>query len=526
MEKKPTDKAAIKAAEKAENKASENASGKPKENAPNKTLEKLDRQIDEAIAKIRPKNDNAKWLVLAASALLLIGIFAGLLGTELSALQKFASCAIVLCLGGEWMRRLMQWDGQLGLIMFRDRSMLVWIDRQATRFAPVWRMIADIGIVFGYGLSSYFVMGKEGRKDKGRVAALLLTCIPGLLIFSLIIAPLAIGFIISMVQHTDIGTASAQIKESIPGQEVVGKVPIGGGMLTLTYASIAFISLLVVFGLAGVTTVSIIAYGGIILQKIGLALFGLADLSKTAPGGAPLLPGVNLPLVQGVIAMAVLLVVHELMHAFLSRIYKVRLDSAGIVFFGILPFGAFVDPDEKELNKLSDTPHNRILGAGSAANIVTAIISLFLLLGMFWATADMRKDGLVVTSGPLPVGSVISNIVWKGALGADVSTSEGNFYLPANSEGKLGIFMDATSRWNLFGQKYHSQFFWMEYVMQTLALVFSLNVLVGIVNMLPIPLFDGHHIAKKVLGEGLVLKALTWATAGAFVLNFIPWLFR
>lgn len=498
---------------------------------------KIDSEIDAQVAKVRPKDGKVQWAIIAAVAILLVVLFKFTLDSDFSAMQKFALSAAMFCVGGEFMRRIMEWDGGFGLIFFRDRSTLNWIDRQAHRFSAVWKMLADIGLVFGFGLLSYFTLGEEQKKDKMRLAVLYGLGIPTLLAFSWFIAPIAISVMMALVQQNDFASATSQIKQAIPGQNAAATISVGGAPLTFSFVFIALAVLLIIGGISGVTTASIIGYGLIVLRNILMGIAGTGPgIAKTAPGGAPLLPGVNLPFVEGILALGVLLVVHELSHGFLARLAKVKLDSAGVVFFGVLPFGAFVDPDEKELEQISAGEHNRIMVAGSAANLITAIFTLAVFIGIFIASADLRLEGWAVTSGPLPHGAIVNAIDGQMYFGQKVnlpassqvaiSTSSGDFVRTTNSTGSIGIAMEKRDKWYPWKTTYAAPFEFISFVLTTLSLVFALNVLVGTVNLLPIPFFDGHHIVKKALGEGLALKIITWACGGAFLLNFLPWLFK
>jgi Zn-dependent protease len=58
---------------------------------------------------------------------------------------------------------------------------------------------------------------------------------------------------------------------------------------------------------------------------------------------------------------------------------------------------------------------------------------------------------------------------------------------------------------------------------------FVLNVLVGIVNLLPIPPFDGYRILSLKLGGkklyGIkIMDAIVALIVGAFLANLLPWL--
>ena len=75
-------------------------------------------------------------------------------------------------------------------------------------------------------------------------------------------------------------------------------------------------------------------------------------MTSQIPGVAPIIPGIDIPLFAGIISLAVLLVVHEFSHGLLARAAKVRLKSIGLLIFSIIPVGAFVEPDERQISKV------------------------------------------------------------------------------------------------------------------------------------------------------------------------------
>lgn len=94
------------------------------------------------------------------------------------------------------------------------------------------------------------------------------------------------------------------------------------------------------------------------------------------------LPGfvLGVPFWYWIISVFIVMVIHEPMHAFMARIEKVRIKSFGVLLFIVLP-GAFVDPDEKQLMKLSTVKKLRIFSAGSFGNLLAAGLMILLLLG-------------------------------------------------------------------------------------------------------------------------------------------------
>ena len=428
-------------------------------------------------------------LMLAIVAALTALAFGMLLATDLSAMAKFFGSTIIMMLSGEIMRGIMQWDGLLGLIMFKDNRTLGWIDRQAQRYANVWKMLSNVGMVMGYGLLSYFLLGKEERKPK-RFALILLVGMPLLIIFLTQVAPLAFDVLKSAIGVKDLASASAQIRASSPvGGDL--NFTIFGWLISMPMLTAILTVLTLIGGMAMFVWVSILFYAaGLVAPLINKIIFMALSLAGRTPavpviapipGGTPILPGVNLPLVEGLIAMAILLVVHEMSHGFLARVHKIKLENAGIVFYGILPFGAFVEPDEKQLDKVPQEQSNQVLVAGSAANMITAMIVLVLIV----------------------------------ALGALVVIPYANW--AAAQEFAKGSWQAVCVAGSVIILKF---------IETCLELTLALNILVGMVNLLPVPLFDGHRLMKAGVKHPLAVDAITYVTLAAFVINFLPWLFR
>lgn len=86
-----------------------------------------------------------------------------------------------------------------------------------------------------------------------------------------------------------------------------------------------------------------------------------------------------------IIVIAVVGIVHEFSHGIFARLYKIKVKSTGFAFFG--PFvGAFVEPDEKQMQKAKKKNQLAILAAGTFSNAVLCII-FFLVLWLFFASA-------------------------------------------------------------------------------------------------------------------------------------------
>ncbi len=511
-----------------------------------------------AISKLAPKSDAARWSALAIFALLLVFLFASVWDKALvlPVVLKLTLTLILLVLGGEIMRGWMGWDGFYGLIMFKDRHTLDWIDRQAQRYAIVWNVLADLGLVLGYGLCGYFLLGKKSRQP-AKLVLLYGAGIPLLLLFSLLLSQMAVGIVVGMISQnsptavSDISSATSQAKAGLDSLGFLGTAlfngSIAGSPVRLTVFTVLMLVILVAGGLAAVTTLSILAYAAMILPailfKLGSIIIsivtGVKDSSAPAPapGGSPIIPGVTIPLFEGILALAIVLVVHEMSHGLLARVSKIRLDSAGVVLFGVLPFGAFVEPDEKELDKVPKAEANRVMVAGVAANLITCLLLFMLMMALLAATTPMRLEGWRVLSGPLPEGAIVYSIDGQPLLPGNntfapnsslsVNTSMGQFVRPTNAQGKIGIQMDYVGAYGEgFKFQYSPGFEWLGFILRTLGLAFALNLLVGMVNLLPIQLADGYRLAENMVGSKLVAQAIGWSVLIAFVINFLPWLFR
>ncbi|MEK6848008.1 MAG: site-2 protease family protein, partial [Nanoarchaeota archaeon] len=94
-----------------------------------------------------------------------------------------------------------------------------------------------------------------------------------------------------------------------------------------------------------------------------------------------------------ILALAIVAVVHEASHGVFARFYKIKVKSTGFAFLG--PFlGAFVEPDEKQMQKKPIFQQLSVLSAGTFANILTAVLVFFALWGMFNIT--FQESGVMI----------------------------------------------------------------------------------------------------------------------------------
>ncbi len=133
-------------------------------------------------------------------------------------------------------------------------------------------------------------------------------------------------------------------------------------------------------------------------------------------GFAPLIPGVTLSWTDTLyvfLAIGIAAFFHELGHAYVSRAVGVKVKDAGIAFFLFIP-AAFVEPDEDELKKARLKNRVLIYSAGVGANVILALLSLFLLaqasgLAQGVQIADVEPDSPAMLAGLKP-GDIILDV--------------------------------------------------------------------------------------------------------------------
>jgi membrane-associated protease RseP (regulator of RpoE activity) len=90
-----------------------------------------------------------------------------------------------------------------------------------------------------------------------------------------------------------------------------------------------------------------------------------------------------------IIILAIVAITHEFMHGIFMRRHNIKIKSTG---FGFFPFffpiflAAFVEQDEKSMEKSSPFKQMAVLAAGTFANVITAIV-FFAIMILFFTTA-------------------------------------------------------------------------------------------------------------------------------------------
>ncbi len=128
---------------------------------------------------------------------------------------------------------------------------------------------------------------------------------------------------------------------------------------------------------------------------VGKTMPGLSFVLPAPGAEAVIVPGAILvPFWYWIIAIALLIVVHEGLHGIMSAAEKIKIKAMGWGLFIIIPM-AFVEPDEKQLQKKPAWPQLRVFAAGSFANFMLAGLCLLLIASM----SGMLYSGGVVYGG-------------------------------------------------------------------------------------------------------------------------------
>ena len=158
---------------------------------------------------------------------------------------------------------------------------------------------------------------------------------------------------------------------------------------------------------------------GLLVFLTNIAIFfspSAHDLGTAVRGITPLaylgLPGINpyLPIFDGWAALIVAMVVHEGAHGVVARSLGFPVKSSGLLFFLILPIGAFVEVDEEALKAAKARDSGRILAAGASVNLVLGVACLIALLGII-STMSPAVNGLGITTVTLDSPAATAGVV-------------------------------------------------------------------------------------------------------------------
>jgi len=303
-----------------------------------------------------------------------------------------------------------------------------------------------------------------------------------------------------------------------------------------------------IYGNIGVLTglISIVLAFGM----VAYTFYFMADTGSTEGGPAMILPGLEsetewqagatfVPIEYWVIAIAVLMVVHEMSHAIVARREGFEINSVGWLVLGILP-GAFVEPKGENMLPGSDSDSSeshtvweggdwksrlRVLCAGSFANYLTALVFVLMAFGLTLAASEVTDDavigvqllqgeegieyiaaenqsayaagmrnGTLHTIDSVEIESIedIESATENLEIGQEIviEGSEGDFTVEVG-EGEVREVRESL-------EPYQTPLQWFTSMLTTVAL---LNFLIGLFNMVPIKPLDGGLSVETLITE-------------------------
>ncbi|AMD16635.1 membrane-associated Zn-dependent protease [Methanobrevibacter sp. YE315] len=267
---------------------------------------------------------------------------------------------------------------------------------------------------------------------------------------------------------------------------------------------------------------------------ISWTLISSLQTALEAPSVSIVIPGVEIPgspifvpFLSGFIALATVLVVHEFSHGVQCVGEKVPIKSIGLLLFAILP-GAFVEPDEDELKKASKISRLRVYGAGSMANMTLALIAILIVMGAAYGIPHFfAEDGIEIShivgdspsDGVLKEGMVVESIdghvindsqtylnfvgSFKPGDNITVGTDQGDYSVvlgknPNNES--IGFFgIQAGKHFKLADNSLGPLPWALFTIIDIFQWIFTLNLGIGLFNLLPIKPLDGGHMLEILL---------------------------
>lgn len=305
-----------------------------------------------------------------------------------------------------------------------------------------------------------------------------------------------------------------------------------------------------------------------VFLAIGELLFTLkffaSNLMASYYGGnaqlvLPLIPGVTISfssLPYFVISVVVVFCLHEFAHGIAARVEGIRLKSIGMMFV-VLIFGGFAELVDEDISRAKITSKLRLLAAGSMANLLCGIIITVFIINFSLVISPLFSgpEGVLIVSivdgspadrAGIVVGDVILSI--NGSRITDTYSFVKYMYsAPANSTLVLSLlrgniivhssfhplnssiaFLGVRS-FNYYAPRFltailtpmsawhiYNVFTWLE----------LLSVSAALINMLPIPFFDGGGFFEALFQFPIFKRRTVYflnrkMTVGEALLNII-----
>ncbi len=327
----------------------------------------------------------------------------------------------------------------------------------------------------------------------------------------------------------------------------------------------------------------ILGYISIFLGFIGMATifsfliggtFSLFFKPEAPPVLTPVLPGVEtipgapiLSFWHWIVSIFLIAIVHEFMHGVYAKRYAIPIKSSGFAFLGPL-LAAFVEPDETIMKKKKTRVQLAILSAGPFANIISAALTLILILLVFNPLTNSLTslegvqivnvdkgypiaqtnitpgtEILAINNQPIKTYEDFSALLQQQRPGATITLTTNTTRYPillgadpTNPEKPLLGVQVQPARVVLHPFFKTHSFLYAAYawLMQLLFWIFTINLGVGLFNLLPLGPIDGGRMflaaATRVLKNQEKARKL-WMFVSLFCLilifiNLLPFIVK
>jgi hypothetical protein len=246
-------------------------------------------------------------------------------------------------------------------------------------------------------------------------------------------------------------------------------------------------------------------------------------------------PVISVPFWIWIIAIFVIVFSHESMHALIAASEGIKTRRYGLLYLLVIPIGAFVDIDEKRVEKLESKKKIKIFAAGSLGNVLVFLLFLIILI-VFSQTINQLLESKGVWFNNTAPDSPAEKVGLKGIIVKIDNTTINNIYdlrdflskskpnttvLIETTEGKYELTLaekDNKSYIGIVGAKNYIVYKGankpvsenlitiINYSFAIIQWVAFLSLGVAIANMLPIIPLDGGLIIKEILKKKLGKK--------------------
>ena len=451
--------------------------------------------------------------------ILSVMLFVLIVSSDFSGFMKGILSVLLLLITGFGIRKIIHADGWSGFVMLKVKEgigFINWFNRVIGKWMD-W--IADFGLVFGFGLFSLKIFKHVDKKSI--FLSLLL-----LVVFTFFISPY-----ITLIALTTM---------NIPGVE-------SNSVSEVSFISLISLLVLMVGGYVGLLIFGLLAKSFSVLFSLLSFLFGTSQVLDSTPGVSFVIPGLTIPLIEGAIALLILLVVHEGAHGIESLRSKIKIKSTGFLLLGFIPVGAFVDIDEKSLKKRTVKEKLRVAAAGPASNLVLMFIFFIPTIILLNLLPTFYSDNLIISGFTRDVNSFaneeggnklsVNTIIYsvndielnslsdyysiKNQIPVNstvlLKTDKGEFRVKTDENGKIGIILSQTIK---------PEFQWIYSLYLIFALTTVLNFFVGVINLLPVQMFDGYRIIDESVKDKRIVRFISYLVLFAILLNLLPWIWQ